>query len=184
MLYRIRVNWTGFSVQGGGLSTFYFDEVGGTANQAATAVAVFLGAIDNNLTTTLAWTMETDVALINAVGGGVEGFTTVAPASGGGSNTAEVLPLASQGLIRLRTGFVTNRRELRGKLFIPGFCENNQSLGKPDDGTLLNINTALDALVASANAEYMVYSRTHNIARPVSSARMWTKWAVLRSRRD
>ena len=183
-MYRVRVTWTGTPVQGGGLSTFYFNDGGGTAQQAATAVSTFLGTLDANLSTALAWTTEGDVDSIDPATGDLTGTTSVATGSGVGSNVAEVLPPAAQGLLRLRTGLIVAGREVRGRMFIPGFCENNQAFGTPDAGTQANVNNAYATFLADANSIPVVWSRAHGVERVIASGTMWNKWAVLRSRRD
>lgn len=183
-MYRVRVVWTGPTVAGGGLSTFYMLDLGGGEAAAVDGVGDFLDAIDANLVNTLTWSTEPDVDTIDPVTGALTGSSSVTPRSGAGGNIDQPLPLATQGLLRMRTGFIVAGRELKGRLFVPGFCENNNSSGGPDSGTRFNIDTASDALIARTDTSWAVWSRTHGQASAVTAAPMWNKWAVLRSRRD
>lgn len=184
MVVRVRVTWSGSPVAGGGLSTFYFAGTGTDGAEEVDAVGDFLDDIKANLSNQISFATEPDVDLLDGTTGTLTGSFPTTPRSGTGGNTSEPLPLSSQGLLRLRTGVVVNGRELRGRLFIPGFCENNSDSGAPNAGTRANIEAAAVTLRSDTLTEWQVWSRTHGVSAAVGSASMWTKWAVLRSRRD
>lgn len=181
---RVRVVWTGTPVAGGALSTFYFADSLGTEQDCVDAVATFLGTVDGNMTTQISWATEADVVDINAVTGATEGVTATTPQTGAGASAGELLPAATQGLLRLRTNTIAGGREVRGRIFLPGMVESNNVSGRPESGMVTSINGAANTLRTDASVLWAVWSRQHGVAPAVASATMWTQWAVLRSRRD
>lgn len=183
-LYRVRVALSGDAVAGGGLSTYYFRTVDGTAQQAATAVATLWVALEPQLNGALTWTSNSQVDTIETTTGKVTASTAVTNATGVGDSASERLPEATQLLVRLRTGVYQNGREVRGRLFIPGMTEANSSNGTPLGAMVTSINSAFATLVGTANANWVVYSPRYLNAFDVSSANCWgDEFAVLRSRR-
>lgn len=182
-MYRVRTGFLG--VQGSPwLNTLYFDDGGGTAQQAATAAGAFWEACDNMMKTDVAWATEADVALIDEATGQTTGITTTTPVTGVGDDSGNILPFATQGLARLRTGVFYNGREVRGRIFIPGTTETYQNSGRPDAAFTGTVDAAITALVGSANAQLVVWSRTQQLSAVVSGGSCWSQFAVLRSRRD
>jgi len=182
-LFRVRTVFSG--VQGAPwLSTMYFDNGAGTAQQAATAVGVFWGAVDNRMATSVAWATEAEVVLIDDTNGQPQASTATTPASGGGSGAATQLPIVTQGLLRMRTGVFIGGREVKGRCFIPGLTENDNDLGVPNASITPVVDAAAAALVATANAQLVVFSRAHFTSVTVSSATMAPYWSYLKTRRD
>jgi hypothetical protein len=182
-LFRVRTVFTG--VQGSPwLSTMYFDNGAGTAQQAATAVGVFWGTIDNRMATSVLWSTEAEVVLIDDATGDPTAVVTTTPSSGAGSGAATMLPVVAQGLVRWRTGVFSGGREVRGRTFVPGLTENDNDLGVPNGSIIPVVDGAAAALVATANADLVIYSRTKSLSESVTSGSMWTSWAELKSRRD
>lgn len=184
-MLRVRVNLTGDTV-GPGLSTFYFDgTTQGLADDAAAAVATFWTAIAAYHPSYGTWSVDTQVAVLNAVNGQLTDTLTVAPASGTGSDGSAQLSAASQGLIRLRTASVLGGRRLAGRLFIPGATETyNDTGGVPTAGYKLALNNAATALINDAGNAWVVWSRVNGTVGVITAADTWSKWAVMRSRRD
>lgn len=184
-LYRVRVNYTGTLINGTALSTFYFNDGGGTAQQAATAVATFMATCETTMCDEVTWTLDTEVDTVSLGDGTVSATAAVSSASGVGDSTAaEPLPNVLQVLLRLRTGFFLGGREVRGRLFIPGFTEAMSTGGLPVAGNLAVIDGAAATLVASANAQWVVWSRQNGASADITAATCWGRFAVLRSRRD
>lgn len=182
---RVRVVWVGSPTVGDGLSTFNFNSAVGTPAQQVGAVATFLDAVATAYADNLAWTTEADVATLNVGTGELEGITSTTVESGGGSETSDQLSPATQGLLRMLTSTVVAGRLLRGRLFLPGATEaNNSPGGIPLSAYRTGYENAADALIADANVEWSVWSQTHGVLANIVSADVWTKWAVLRSRRD
>lgn len=97
------------------------------------------------------------------------------------SSADNPLPYATQGLLQLRTGVYVGGREIRGRMFLPGFTEDNNTTGVPNSA-LMGVMSSAGALLE--NQGFYVYSPTQNVCEQITSATPWNKWAVLRSRRD
>lgn len=188
-MYRVRTTFTG--VQGSPwLNTLYFDEGGGTAQQAATAAGTFWGAVDTYIFGSVTWTTEPDVTRINAITGILEGVTTTTPVTGTGGGGSDPLPYATQGLIRWRTGVVVGTRELRGKTYVPGMVETGVTNALVTAAAVTGINTACAALISDANSKLMIWHRPNpagsatGVAWDAVTGQMASGFAVLRTRRD
>ena len=180
--WRVRTVFTG--VQGSPwLSTLYFG-TSGTAADAVTAVGVFWSAVDGLMASTVNWTTEADVEEIG-VGGDLISVDQTTPAAGSGSATAStLLPPATQGLIRWRTGAVFGNRELKGRTFIPGLTEGDSTDGLLTSASRTTIQNAASALIADVNSALIVWSRRYAQQILVATATVPEQFAVLRSRRD
>jgi len=182
---RVRVVWSGTPTVGDGLSTFYFDGAIGTAAQQVAAVNLFLDSVSASYADNLAWSTQADVAVLNTATGALEGIIATTVQTGAGSLTDDQLSPATQGLLRLITSVVVGGRLLRGRLFLPGATEaSNSAGGIPLQAYRDDYEAAAAVLIADANVQWSVWSRTHGALAPIGSANVWTKWAVLRSRRD
>jgi hypothetical protein len=187
MPLRVRVSWGSGAANGGGVSTFNFigDDLQADANAAAAAVATAMAALEPVMDVDAVWTLETEVDVFNVLTGQTTGVFTVAGATGNGNSVGDKLPLAVQGLVRLRTGFFVGGREVRGRLFIPAVGEPFINAdGTPTVAFQTTIADAIDDLRADPNCIYAVYSPTHSTAQEVTAVTAWSNFAVLRSRRD
>lgn len=189
MSYRVRTVFSG--VPGTPwLSTMYFEEVGGTAQQAATAVGTFWGAVDALMSSTVSWTTEADVSTINDATGELTDITVTTPVTGAGAQAVTLGPIVAQALVRWRTGAFINGRNLRGRTFVPGLIESQSDAGRPDASVQATINTAAAALIADANSVLNIWHRPNppgsatGAGEAVLSGLCWNQWASLRSRRD
>lgn len=177
--------WSGTLIAGGGLSTFYFDDAFGTAAGDISAVASFFSTTEAMRTNTCVWTTNADVATIDSSSGALISVTSTAQQTGVGTAAGDPLPPTQQGLLRALTSTVVAGRVLRGRLFLPGTPETQSgSTGQPIAGYLTAYNNAAAALNAGAASVWSIWSPTHGVQAAVFSANMWTKFAVLRSRRD
>jgi hypothetical protein len=183
-MYRVRTNFTG--VPGAPyLSTMYFAESGGTAQQAATAAGAFWTALIPNLTNSMNFATEADVALVNAATGVVTGAVATTPVLGTGGRADAQLPRATQGLVRWLTGIYVAGRQVRGRTFIPGLTEDaNITDGLVTPAVAAAINNAAATLIASPNADLEIWSRTLGQSNVATVGSTWTEFAILRSRRD
>jgi len=184
MVWRVRAQWTGAPVIGPAVSTFFFNTAAGTPQDASDQVATFLTALDANLATTLGWATENTVDELDTATGTLLGSTSVTTASGSGGNAGEPLPRSTQGLAQWTTATIVSGRALRGRMFIPGFCENNNDSGVPGSATISGVNTILSNFVSDSPAIFVAWSRTHGVQGQVTGGTMWNQWAVLRSRRQ
>lgn len=180
----MQIIWTGTTIVGGGLSTFYFDSASGTPAQQVAAVATFLGATEDRRLSSVSWVSAADVATLNVGTGALEGITSVTQSSGTGTSATEAMPPASQGLLRILTSQIVSGRLLRGRIFLPGNSESDSGSGAPSSTYRTDYDAAAAALIADANTAWMCWSQTHGVAASVATANTWNKWAVLRSRRD
>jgi hypothetical protein len=183
-MLRVRVNHSADTV-GPGLSTFYFEgSTQAVADDAAAAVATFWASVEPYIVNYGIWSLDTQVAQINAVNGQLEGIFNVTPATGVGDVNSSQLALATQGLLQLRTGAIVGGRELRGRLYIPGPTETHNDVARPIGAYVTGLNSAANALIADTGNAWAVWSRTNGIFQEITSATCWSDWAIMRSRRD
>lgn len=184
-MYRVNTVFSGPLVAGGGICRLYFDEAGGTAADAHAAVVSFFNAVDEVMSTQVAFTVEAEVELVNAATGAITGIESTDAYSATGTGSGDPLPPATQGLVRWRTGAFVDGREVRGRTFLPGMLESlNDSAGKPNSGALTVINVAAGNLIGDGDSELVIYSRTKSLQATVVSGQAWSQWAQLRGRRD
>lgn len=182
---RVQVVWTSPNIQGGGLSTFYFNDSVGTPSQQVAAVGAFLAGTEGSRGNTTSWATAGDVATLNVGTGTLEATTSVTPLTGTGTASSDYMPPNTQGLLRLFTSQIVSGRLLRGRLFLPGNVEgSNGTSGQPASAYTTDYNTDAATLIAAANAEWSVWSQTHGVLASITTATCWNKWASLRSRRD
>jgi len=182
-LRRVQVIWSGTAIIGGGLSTFYFNDSVGTAQQNATSVGTFLTSLNTLFASGNSWATSPDVATLNVGTGALESLTSTTPVTGAGSAAGDPAPFATQGLLRMYTSVIAGGRLLRGRIFIPAVVEGS-STGVPSGTYTTAVNNAAATLIADGNSDWSVWSRTHGVLASVITANTWNRWAVLRSRRD
>ncbi len=181
---RVQVTWGGSAAAGGGITSFYFQGAVGSAAQQRDAVVAFLTATEARRATSATWTLLTDVDRLNEVTGALESVNTVTAASGVGTGAGDIMPSLNQGLLRLLTTAIVNGRLLRGRIFLPGTIESDNSGGAPIVGYRTGYDTAAATLIAEANTIWSVWSRTHGVIFPITTASTWTQWSFLHGRRD
>jgi hypothetical protein len=115
--------------------------------------------------------------------GALEAITTVTSSQAAGTAAGDLIPFATQGLLRLFTPTIVNGRLLQGRIFLPGSVESDSN-GGPTGTYMSDYNAAGNALAGDASTSWIVWSRTHAAFSAISEASTWNKWAVLRSRRD
>jgi len=182
-MFRVRTTFNG--LQGAPwLSTMHFDEAGGTAQQCVNAVGTFWAAVDAFIDSEVDWETEVDVEQVNPVNGQVTGLVSTTRANATGGVTGEALPVASQGLMRWRTGVFVAGREIRGRTFIPGLTELANDNGRPVAAAISGFNSAAIGLITDANSVFQIWSKANGQAQNVSAGSAWSEFAILRSRRD
>lgn len=166
-------------------SNLYF--LGSVDNQSAVdRVATFwngmLLMIDNDVVVTT----EGEVTSITVETGVVAGLDSVDPVVQSGQNPVDPLPYSNQLLLALHTGEYVAGREVRGRCFVPGLCEDNTTGGSFNGAAVAMANTAAENLRSAglANNDWVVYSRKNHRIDNIDSAVAARKPAVLRSRRD
>lgn len=183
-MYRVRTVLTGVAGSPWYSNLHFDDQASGGAQGAIDAVADFWEAMEPFMSVDVDWRVEAEVMAVSPGTGNVENVFTETAAQGSGLNDVDILPTASQALLRFRTGAYVGGREIRGRMFVPGFTEAVSEGGNPTSGFLNSLNTAGEALRSGAGHQLLVYSRTGLIASPVTSVSGAPFWAILRSRRD
>lgn len=186
-MYRVRTTLSGPG--GPYLSTMYFRVAAlGNATEAqnaATAVGNFWNAVDFELSNTVTWVTQAEVAQVNEVTGDVVDAWAVTTQTGTGAKTGDILPTMNQALVRWNTNSFINGRRVQGRTYVPGMTEiNNTVTGGPNGSVTGLLGTAAAALIADANSELVVWSRRNGVIRTVTSGTPLTTYAVLRSRRS
>ena len=183
-IYRVRTAITG-GPGGDGLSTMWFDATGGlTAQNAANAVRTFWSSMANRTSNNLTYTVEPAVYTVDDATGLATGVTSTTTTAVPGTDANDEESWATQGLLEMRTGHFIGGREVRGRIFIPGPTSVSGSGGNPVAAYQTQLSAAGAALIADANSIWLAYSRKNATSVSVTVANSWTKWAVLRSRRD
>lgn len=165
---------------------FFGGETSGEAVAASNAVRALYGSFDNWRPASIISTVDTEVHNVDPSTGQTTEIFVVPTWTESGAHSAELLPWATQGLIRWRTGFFVNGRELRGRTFVPGLTEDFNVGGVPGGTLVTGIASAINTYVTTSTAagDPVVYSPTHKVAAIMTTGNFWTQWAVLRSRRD
>lgn len=99
-MYRVKTIFTGPLVTGGGISQLYFAEGGGSAENAASAVAEFWEAMAGVMSSQVTITVSGEVELVSSSTGQVTGLEATDNVSFPGLSTGDPLPPATQALIR------------------------------------------------------------------------------------
>lgn len=171
------------------LSTMYFQgNTQADADNAVVDVTAFWNAVDAGITSSASWSTEPDVADLDiATGDLVQSFSTT-PGVGSGASAGDMLPTASQALVRWVTPGVVAGRRVRGRTFVPGVTEAFAAAGRPIAAYLTTLNTAAAALIASGTSNFSIWSRPVpgrvGTAHSATSGSGWSDFAVMRSRRD
>lgn len=185
-LWRIETTINGLSGMPA-FSRFHFEaEPGLDPEVAATQVRTFWWAIKSYLKDSITVQTLGEVPVIDLATGQIIDVLSITPPDAVlGTDTGESLPYATQALVRFTTGQYVNGRQLRGRMFVPGATEANSSGGVPASGYVSTLASAAGNLAhVSLTAIPVVYSKTHNTAAPTTGSSVWSKWAILRSRRD
>lgn len=184
-MLRVRATWSG--IQGAPyLSTFYFDAVTentASAQAAATKVRNFIGAHAAHIRTGTTVTVESQVAQMTNLGVLVGTFATTTSLFSGAA-AGDPLPPATQALYRWHTGSFFGGREIVGRTFIPALTEADSTAGVPTAALITDMNSASAGLMAVTDPRFCVWSERAGGVSPVTSAPVWSQFAVLRSRRD
>lgn len=180
-LHRVRTVWSGGTGLPGYSSTYF---AGITPTQSLIdavrdAWTVMAADLNTNVTATVeATVMELDVATGK--------FTNAAAATArvvDFTSAGQVLPLQVQGIVHYGTGFFVNGRELKGRWFIPGWTEVDNTLGVPNSNAILKMINVGQTLI-TLNVGWEAYSPTHHVSAPVISSSSPTHWGGLQSRRQ
>lgn len=156
-LARVRVNWTGAPVTGGGVSTFY-------VNQAATGfvadIRAFFEAIKNTIATGITITVEPSGDLIDVATGALSGSWSDTGAAAVVASAAGPVVGGTGVRVRWATNGIRAGRRVRGSTFIaPMGASVFDSDGTPSAALITQFETAADALRTALGADFQIYSR-------------------------
>lgn len=182
---RIRTIWTG--VPGTPwFSNLYFEGGAATADAANAAVDTLMTSLAVIQSNQLAFTIEPTATILESTTGQPVDVTTTDGGTGVGGQAGDMVPRACQVLVRLDTGVFLEGRQVRGKFFLPGVGEAfNDGAGVPDADMLSGVlDTFTTLLEAPGNPQLVVWSRARATVQVVTSAAVWSEWALLRTRRD
>lgn len=152
-LFRVRTSWAG---PGGSpwLTTLYYRIVASNnqagADAARSKTINFLNQQITAVHTSVTLALDQTVDVLDEATGALTGSFTVAAFGGAGTATGDLLPLTTQGVLRINTSTILNGRRLRGKIFVPGYTEARNVAGAPDSVMIANTNTAAAQLLAGA----------------------------------
>lgn len=117
-----------------------------------------------------------DGVLVNSTG--VQDWSYAATGAG------EVLPQATQGLLRLETGSIILGQRVRGKIYLPAPTVADNATGGTVVSYRQSYEDAWDTYLNVPNNVPAVWARKSGEAVPVNQVNVWAQFAVLRSRRD
>lgn len=205
-MYRVRILLGGPYVVGGGVQELYGDVGGGSPTQFQTAVKTFYDGMKNVVLSGTTFTVEAPIEQVDAENGDIVSAHPGTGATYTSANAGTAQPPHVQGLIQWRTGTFSDGREIRGRQFIPALGTGHVTSGAPSAACITAVETLTAALIAAANSDLVVWRRPRKFRpqvgskgdpwylpeqsqrdgefAPVTSGSMWTKFAVLRSRRD
>jgi hypothetical protein len=152
------------------------------------AWADFLDTCATSLDDNVSWNIRTVGREMDDVTGALtDAWGDATVQSGGGANSGDVVPDASQILVRWNTSTIINSRFVRGRNFIPGASTAAVDEGNLLAANILAISNGAAALIASANA-FGVWHRPVSGAggdfSVATTASVWQEFAVLRQRRN
>nr|CRY96797.1 hypothetical protein [uncultured prokaryote] len=188
-MLRTRVVWTGVAGTPW-YSTFYWVGDGPSiANAAQLSTAGWLASIVGLVVTDVQGQVDSEVIEINAATGDIVTAYDVAGSTSVGTNIGEPLPFQVQVLTNLGTTEFRFGRRVKGRSFLGGLAETNNSDGVGPDEVIREViqDVYVDHLLGST-AGFGVWSRP-TTARPVgeitsvTSATTSPVWSTLRSRR-
>jgi hypothetical protein len=183
-VYRVRTVFTG-PAGTPWVSTFHLSaDSGNLADDANTLVGTLWenlkGLIKNNIT----WTTGPFVETLDVATGHPTAITATSSITQTGTTSGDANPPASQGLLKWQTGVFIVGRQVKGETFIPGMTSSSTTNGAPGSSALTTMQSAADTYAAGFAAVPGIYSRVHHQFVPIVGGAPWTKYAVLRSRRD
>lgn len=187
------LTWGGSPVVGGGVSIFYASPFSG----ALSALGTFFNAIKGVLPSAVGITFPSTGDTIDAATGGLVGaWSATAPSPVVGTGSTD-FSAASGAVIQWNTSTIHPGKppvnlpyKVVGHTFIVPLDGGAYSFqGVIDASAVSLLQAAADSLIANTGGGMRVYSRptpgaSNGLAAPVISARVRSKVAILRSRRD
>jgi hypothetical protein len=184
---QVRTTWTG--VAGAPYYTGIFVDADATqVGDYAPFVANLWTAQAGMLVTPVVAQVGPNHPVYNIATGVLVGVGTSDESPVAGTNTAEMLPRATQVRVGFRTGEFINGRELRGGFYLPALADNWNEDGSPIAALMSDLKEDVEFMLFDSlqgfNNAGCVYSRTHGVAAYITAVEIKAEFAVLRSRRD
>jgi hypothetical protein len=168
-------------------------------NDLANAWHAFLISVNANLAGGMVATIQPELLEFNETDGTVTnaGSTTQTPVTMAG--VGDHLPHMTQALIQWHTDGIVHNRRVRGRTFLPGVLESeNSPTGDPAGVNLLTpLQTSINTLLSTMTGRMRIWSREVDAAHatptvparpgsawPIVTGTVSSKWGILRSRRD
>lgn len=183
-LRRVNVLYSGPAVVGPAFSRFHFTTGLISDQDCVDAVHDAYQELGAHLGGGLTYSVGSTVEYFDIVTGEIQSLGVVTPWSLSGAGGTALLPFATQGLIRWRTGAYIGGREVRGRTFLPGWVEGESDIGVPTEGARAAMTNFSGQLIVGGSSTYVCWTKTHGTAAAITNGDPWTQWAVLRSRRD
>ena len=184
-LFEVHTTWTG--VAGAPYYTTLRGLVTGPVEpeEFADAWTSFLVTIQGAIIDNLTAVVEPEVTVIESTTGELVGVLSIDGDTIAPSGSTDALPPMTQALMQLTTPAIISGRRLRGRIFLPGMLEANNTVdGQPSAALISSFDGAGATLVDALASTWVVYSPTHRAYATVTGMNTWNQWAVLRSRRD
>lgn len=192
-MYRLRTIFSGTPVSDG-LSTVHYDAAASTPGAAVSHLGAMLDGLQNYIQASQNWTVSGTVDLIDEVTGDLIDSTAGTDYPVLTIATDAPLPPANQLMLRLGTATVVDGRRLKGRIFLPGLTEAASSgAGVVDPAVVGAVSGELATWVSGVGAQPVVWHRPKAATEtepaspgskaPITTATVWTQWAVLRQRR-
>lgn len=180
----VRVTFTG-GPSGDWLSTFRIDRLlGGTAQNSVDTVRDFWSALSGALWAGLQAHVSGTVEVVDPSSGAPTGIDNATTRNITFTNGADALPFQTQAVVYWNTGTWISGRQVRGRTFVPGWCESSNTPGGGMDPSVVTVlGTAAASITSALTCTPGVYSKTHHNMFPIVGSTIPQKWAVLRTRR-
>lgn len=183
LMYRVRAVWTGVAGSPA-YSNFYAVAPTGGPTTFQNEVAQFIDGLCDYICTPVAINVEGEVPLIDSVTGEIQSIASVTPSNIAGRATGEMVPRASQLLVRWRTEAFIGGRRLQGRTFIPYVDQVANDDGRVDPTVVANLANVITPFIVAMDGKLVVWSKTSGGTAPITSGGLWDQWAQMRSRRD
>lgn len=168
-------------------SNMYFTWVTGTAQAHVDLVRDFWTNCAASLDNSVTWTIEGDCAVVDDATNTIVGIDSVTSRTVTGSSSTSALPPATQALLNTLTGTFIGGRQLRGKVFVPGWVTSvSDGLGAPNASLRTLLVTQGGVLISGSSSPgpWRVLSKQYGTSAVINAVSSPSKFAVMRSRRD
>lgn len=171
---------------GGRVSVMYFNEASPVADQRED-IDTFFSSLAVSLSNTFSYEVRTTGRELDDATGGLTGaWVDSTPYTGVGANVGDVVPDASQLLIRWFTNVIVNGRFLQGRTFVPGLLGSSIDAGNVDPALVAGYTTIAQTMAGSLNGFGVWHRPTLGAGgsfHPINDGGCWSEVAVLRRRR-